>query len=301
MENRSTAIEFKTIPFHSDVEDLSQECTAYMKTKQFMAKRIHQQQEEIEMLKQAVIFHSGKHIQMMEMLRNMNEQMELIKQSVKPKSEKVEKKDNLDFSNEELASSFVYEDNFEMTKKNVKPCESPLSVPYNKTSHNEELREIRNENVELRKELEKLRIDILDKSIEMNKVKTDKFILFNELNELVQSLRRTDLEKLNTYYKKNIISSVSKFEMPTAKGIKYNILSAQSQLSKILHTDSINKKLNKQEIPINFDLNEKPFEKETIEKQQMDYFSNILKSTEEEFDNLLDRKLAKRSKSYYYY
>ena len=82
MEQRSTTIEFKTLSSYNDIEDLSQECTAYMKTKQFMAKRIHQQQEEIEMLRQNVLYHSAKHIQMYEMFKNMTDQLKMIKENL---------------------------------------------------------------------------------------------------------------------------------------------------------------------------------------------------------------------------
>ena len=41
---RTTQVDFKTAP-SLELDDLTQECWAYMKTKQFMAKRIFEQQE----------------------------------------------------------------------------------------------------------------------------------------------------------------------------------------------------------------------------------------------------------------
>lgn len=341
MDNRSTKIEFRTIqPFQSDIEDLSQECTAYMKTKQFMAKRIHQQQEEIEALKQSVIFYSGKDIQMHEMIRNLNEQLDLLKKEREEftlgikKNEKVGKTDTkekeksndspiiLEDSNSDLAASFVYEDNFDLTNTVKKPenglkncinsaegCESPLSIPFNSRKKNETLnKEMASEIVELRKEIEKLKIENLDKTIELNKIKTDKFIIFNELNELVNSLKRVDIDKLNSFYKKNSNSLFTKLEMPNSKGIKLNILSAQSQLNKILLSDSIKMKIqNNPEVAAlqkNIDPESSSPNQLTnnlFERQQIDFYTEIIKKTEEEFDNLLDKKLSKRSKTFYYY
>ena len=178
--------------------------------------------------------------------------------------------------------------------------ESPLGVVniINKTSNTE----LKKENLELQKELEKLKIDILDKTIELNKTKSDKFVLFEELNELVLSLRRTDIDKLNQFYKKSINNkNLNKFEMPTAKGIKYNILSAQSQIAKILKTDSITKKLNKSDDNLpnidNLNINQHQTEEDRI---QTEIYYSILKKTEDEFDALLDKKLQKRAKSFLY-
>ncbi len=125
MDTIRDKIQFKYQPNQTDYEDLSQECTAYLKTKQFMANRIYQQQEEIEMLKQNVIFHSGKHIQMHEMLKNMTEQLDIIRPSVASlRAEPCEDaliRNDFEDSNEfivsnDLTTSFVCEDNFENVK-----------------------------------------------------------------------------------------------------------------------------------------------------------------------------------------
>lgn len=99
---RTTHIEFKNVPT-LELEDLTQECYAYMKTKQFMAQRIFEQQEEIETLKTQLFYHSIKHVQLYDWLKYINEQLHLIKL----KKESVPKEE-LNFS-EDLASSFVYE------------------------------------------------------------------------------------------------------------------------------------------------------------------------------------------------
>ena len=122
MDTFRTKIEFRFQPNQADSEDLAQECTAYLKTKQFMANRIYQQQEEIEMLKQNVMFHSGKNIRIHEMLNDITDQLEIIRQNVNNiKIKEAESKMNLnnfEDSNEyivtnEINTSFVCDDNFE--------------------------------------------------------------------------------------------------------------------------------------------------------------------------------------------
>lgn len=285
MEHISTAIEFRSMPFHSDLDDLSQECTAYMKTKQFMAKRIHEQQEEIEVLKQNVIYLSGKLIQAEEMIMHMGDQVKILKESFKFKSqnEKNSSPENneFDLSNSELTSSFVYENFQETHMEKITP-----NIP-----KCEEFENLKNENFQLRKDLENFRIQILDSTIQLNKTKSDKFILFNELNEMIMSLKKIDLEKLNSFYKVNSDKILNKNEMPIAKGIKYNILSAQSHLCKMMVSDSITKKLNIDEESQN---EEEKLEK-AFDKKQIEISQKILKKNEEDFDRLLDRKLAKKT------
>lgn len=103
---RSTQIEFKNVPA-LDNDDLTQECWAYMKTKQFMAKRIFEQQEEIEKIKNQLFYHSIKHVQMYDWLKFINEQMHQIKQR---KDRDNNSKEDLNLS-EDLANSFIYEQN----------------------------------------------------------------------------------------------------------------------------------------------------------------------------------------------
>ena len=85
-----------------DTESLKQECYGYLKTKQFMAERIFEQQKEIESLKNQVFFHSIKHIQLYDWLKFMNEQMKLISTSKKEKND-------ISVSHHELENSFIYE------------------------------------------------------------------------------------------------------------------------------------------------------------------------------------------------
>jgi hypothetical protein len=347
MDPKKSKIEFRYNPNQTDFEDMSQECTAYLKTKLFMANRIYQQQEEIEMLKQNVIFHSGKHIQMHEMLKNITEQIELIKPVINKTRQEEEirmvNNNSLDDSNEfnefvvsnEIATSFVIEDmdnfgknvlmcdnkirrNFEQNtnqnyiitehhdklnnndKNHEENIPSPLSYENNKQPS--QLTQVRNENIELKKQMEKMKIQLLEQTLELNKLKSDKFILFNELNEIIQSLRRVDLDLLNNYVKNNSkVKTFNKFEMPSAKGLKYNVLSAQCQLGKIIKSDLITKKLDQIDEDCKIIGAEEKAKNKLENKDsnllQMEMYLNLLKKTEEEFDALLDRKLAKKSKT----
>ena len=100
----TTHIEFKTVPT-LELEDLTQECYAYMKTKQFMAQRIFEQQDEIENIKNQLFYHSIKHVQMYDWLKFVNEQLQQIKQR---KETENHNKEDLNIS-DDLASSFLYE------------------------------------------------------------------------------------------------------------------------------------------------------------------------------------------------
>lgn len=99
---RTTNVEFKNIP-SLELEDLTQECYAYMKTKQFMAQRIFEQQEEIETLKSQLFYHSTKHVQMYNWLKHVNDQIQIIRHK-----KDIHNKEELNFS-EDLANSFVYD------------------------------------------------------------------------------------------------------------------------------------------------------------------------------------------------
>lgn len=283
--NHGTSIEFKAISYQ-DIDDLAQECTAYMKTKQFMARRITQQQEEIEQLKKQLFYHSSKHLEMYELFKSLNDQLELIKDVTTFKNTKTPKNE-LNLSSDELTNSYVIDE-----KDNMLSGYENLNK--NGNIENTILLEVKKENLDLKKENEKIKIELLEKSMDFNKVITEKFILFNELNELVNSIKKTDLNKLNSFYKKNInTTTLSKFDMPISRGIKYNVLSAQSQIAKILRSDLISKKLARinDNIESNYDI---------FEKNQIDNYSNMLKKIDEDFDNLIEKKLTQRGKSFCY-
>jgi len=94
-----------------------------------------------------------------------------------------------------------------------------------------------------KKENEVLKIENLEKNLIISKVKSEKFILFNELNELTNSLKAVDLKVLNKFYKSYTSNlKLNKSFMPCSLGIKYNILSVQTQLSYLMHSDLVSSK-----------------------------------------------------------
>lgn len=97
---------------------------------------------------------------------------------------------------------------------------------------------LKNENLDLKGENELLQVENLDKNVTIAKLRSEKFILYNELNELINSLKTIDIKLLNKFYK-NYSSNLtlSKNYMPSSLGIKYNIQSVQNQMTYLMHSD----------------------------------------------------------------
>lgn len=269
MENHSKSIEFCTKIPQNDNEDLSQECTAYLKTKLFMSKRIQEQQEEINFFKNKFLFYSTSNIQKDEIISNLISQIQLIKSfKLSSSPEKENKKIDNEIFNDEFVTSFIIDNNFE---KNADFIDTPEK-----------------EEKKLKQEKDNLKNELILAKVELNKLKSEKFLLMSELNELIMSLKKVDLNKLNTFYKSNIEISLFKYEMPIANGIKYNILSAQNQINKILLSEySSTSTSNKPGKEIN--------ELIDITKKYEDYIS-ILKKNEQEYDQLLEKKMTNDKK-----
>ncbi len=401
-------IEFKLIQRKTDMDDVMQECSAYLKTKQFMADRIYQQQEEIQILKQQIFSLSSTNSQLGRFIENFEKEIYLLKvkfsKKEKENSDKNEEenlnndlflninndksnniiqnynialankeKNNLNshsknkkskkinFNLEENNNNFNLSDDDHLIKSEVLPTEEEenkeksfsdfeqmnyqsidnvpiieqeidvikekmeiiLDKSYTNENINSDKDKINNsfteklkkktnllkhkfENLKISEKTEieenfitnkkdcnfisnkndlnklnkntcclknnnfsssnnirnnfnlsfhnynfqidnekhiadkvqKLNNDIIEKTIENNKLRTDKYIIISELNEILTSLTRIDLNKLNEFYLKNISkNNISKDLMPTAKGIKYNILSCQNNLAKITKSD----------------------------------------------------------------
>lgn len=106
---------------------------------------------------------------------------------------------------------------------------------------------------------------------EINKLSVDKFILFNELNELVMGLKRCNLDKLNELLMKDK-GFFPQEEMPIINGLQLNVLSAESQLCKIIKKDQ--KQNNRK-----------------ITQESINYYDALIKECEREFMALLEKKL----------
>jgi hypothetical protein len=245
MEHYKRDIELRSTQLY-DSEDYFQECNAYQKIKLFMAKRIAEQQAEIEALKEQVMYHSIMHTQLYDVLKQINENLQNcqnLKQStinndgfnIIPEDDKI----NL---SGELIDSLVYDEDKKTSKNNSVKNEN---LNEKNTDKNEKfLTLLKNENLELRKQLENSKSENLVKNSQITKLANDKFLLFTELNELVMSLRKVDLNLLNKFYLSNIPSQNLNKKLRneikpgevnsnviTSMGLKYNILSAQSQLA----------------------------------------------------------------------
>jgi len=271
-----------------------------------MAQRIFEQQDELEDIKNQLFYHSIKHVQMYDWLKFVNEQLQQIrlrKDYDKPNKEELDVSD-------ELTSSFLIEQNIttspEVKKKNIQKQPSSQSL---KDAEIESLKQIinslKNENLDLRKENEKLRVENLEKNLIISKVKSEKFILFNELNELTNSLKTVDLKLLNKFYKSctsNI--KLSKNFMPSSLGIKYNILSVQNQLSYLMHSDLISNKTfseyilkakdtfakEKAKIGLNIEGDEPEVNYKSDNFIDLEKYLNVVKKFEKEFDKLCEKK-----------
>jgi hypothetical protein len=213
-------------------EDLAQECNAYMEIKHFMSKRILEQEEEIDSLKTLLLYHSGKHLEMYDWLKNINETI-IGKNEIQP---------SLSNFSAEIVDSIVDE--------------------------TVDISTIKSENLDLIKQNEALRTEIIMKNLQISKLSSEKLILINELTELLISLKRVNTNKLNKFYMENADEITERVQITSALGLKYNILSTQHQLSCIIKSD------NKCELKFDSQFN------------VMKHFSDVLKES-------LDKNLAK--------
>ena len=158
-----------------------------------------------------------------------------------------------------------------------------------------------------------LKIENLEKNLLITKLKGEKFLLFNELNELIFSLKFVDMKTLNNYYKLLLSEKkLNKEVMPSSLGIKYNVLSVENQLSYILHSDlnaikNSSEHYQKSKIDTNLNLHKKPCLSEVNPKTDkindneafidLDKYINIVKMFENEFEKVCDRNLMKNDRN----
>jgi hypothetical protein len=248
MEYGRTDIELRTSEKYYDEDDKKQECNAYLRTKLFMAKRIAEQQAEIEYLKEQLLIQTIKVSSMYDSLKQINYTLATL-QNEKNK-QIVEDKINL---SGELVSSVICEDDNTNNIDNESK-EQPGNVLHvnqdfhvSNGNHDKYINFIKNQNLELNKDLERMKNENIQNNIYIKKFVNDKFILFTELNELVNILRNVDMDKLNKFYFTNVylnkiknINNTTMSSSLSSLGVKYNILSAQNQLGLISITDNLN-------------------------------------------------------------
>lgn len=98
------------------------------------------------------------------------------------------------------------------------------------------------QNFSLRKINDNLIQELNKTRLELSKVSHEKFSLFSELNEIIESLLKIDLDELNKFYLDSLNINLSRSSIYSAMGIKYNILSASNALG--LHAINHSFRLN---------------------------------------------------------
>lgn len=177
---------------------------------------------------------------------------------------------------------------------------------------NKIINNLKNENLELKKENETLRVENIEKNLIISKLKSEKFLIFNELIELVNTLKTVDIKLLNKFYKNQSMNNkLSKNYMPSSLGIKYNILSVQNQLTYLMHSDLVTAKGYQEHLTKAKDIYSKTREEddnvhnniikneELNIKDEQDNFIDlekyilVIKKFEKEFENICDKNMRK--------
>lgn len=271
-------------------EDMAQECNAYMKIKHFMAKRIQEQEREIDDLKSQVVYHSMKHAEMYNLLKTMNEMLYKIKtdQSQKPVTPN---NDGLNLSGE-LAESIASQD-FDHGYDKVRiqsAIQSPAKHLNEIVQQDKIITDIKNENLELVRINELIRVELKEKNLTISKIQTEKILILNELNELLNSLQKVDLKALDKFYSLNKLKKIKTFDIPSSLGIKYNIMSAQSQVATLMGSNVVTN------VPT---LNFEDFKlSQNVEKEQsmlnLEKYRLLMDSYGEEFHSILNKNMKKK-------
>jgi hypothetical protein len=197
-------------------EDMKQQALAYMTCKNFMAKRIFEQQAEIESLKDQLMTLNIKHTQLFDAYKLLGSTIA---------------KDQFNLSGCELVNSLEIDDNKDNGILTSGVEFNPESLfDTGKQCVDKVLQQLKAENLELTKELEAVRADNIIKDMSITKLTSDRVLLYNELSELVLSLKKVNLEVLNKLYSDQTAKSKT---VTSCLGVKINILSAMSQLAMI--------------------------------------------------------------------
>lgn len=114
---------------------------------------------------------------------------------------------------------------------------------------------------------ENMTFDSKDLIEEINKLTTDKYILFNELNELVIAFKGCNMPKLNSLLIKD--KKFNHEEVPIICGLQLNVLSADSELSQII---SVAQNRNVKE----------------RNKEHIDYYDRLVSEAEKDFCDFIE-------------
>lgn len=122
----------------------------------------------------------------------------------------------------------LWNENDENQKNNSVPSEKNIDLLF----FEQKFLFLENENLKLKKENLQFIQEFQERKLELSKYSYEKFILFSELNELINTLTKVDLNLLNQFYLNNInIESTNyKKDIYSSMGIKYNILSSMNMM-----------------------------------------------------------------------
>jgi hypothetical protein len=205
---------------NKEEEDIQQESLAYMKTKLFMARRIFEQQAEIETLKEQLLQQNIKYMQLFESIKLTGGQ-----------TNGANNRDPLNLSGD-LANSLDLEGEGKEKDNNVMMSNTEFNLlesVCNDKLYEKVILQLKGENLELTKELEALRANNMISQLSISKLTADRMLLYNELCELTFNLKKMNLEVLNKIYKETAKNK----SVTSGLGIKINILSACGQIAMI--------------------------------------------------------------------
>ncbi len=117
---------------------------------------------------------------------------------------------------------------FKITEENFKPI---INTEESQKSFDIKIKYLEEENLQVKKSNEILLLELQNTKLELSKNSYEKLSLFSELNELLDSLSRIDLDELNEFYLSKITNVHNrKNSIYSAMGIKYNLLSVVNSL-----------------------------------------------------------------------
>jgi hypothetical protein len=212
----------------NDRENLTQECYGYLKTKLIMGKRILDQQKEIKDLKDSLFKMTTRYTNLLDLFKSKKKILFKIDTQINEKLKK-ESFNRTKNPNENLLQSPK-----STTSKYQSEQGSILNLDCNLNNSIEIIQDNqKEENISLNKENILLKEKVTDLQYEISKISFEKFCLFSDLQELLNSLEMVNLDKLNKFYLSNMneIKEREKKCISSYMGIKYNILSGLSTIS----------------------------------------------------------------------
>ena len=211
--------------------------------------------------------------------------------------------DNTDFNYDKLTETINEEknerDEINSLEKNEKYKNKIKKNVENKLISNidEKFIIIEKENLKLKKENFILIQELEIKKLEISKISFDKFSLLTELNELLSTLQRVDLNLLNNFYFNNMKYDTNNYknDIHSDMGIKFNVLSAINRLgimslNSISFIDQNKENYNPEYEFLSKKINEDfEYSQNIFTKNYMEIVRNKIKQFENELNNFIAR------------